>query len=70
MPRDRVLPLAIDVAQQYQGQSICSPTQKPGVTKLSALLKETYGPDTMYLTRACKDDPTSEHTEGRALTGW
>lgn len=67
VPRDRVLPLAIDVAQQYQGQSICSPTPKPGVTKLSALLKETYGPDTMYSTRACKDDPTSEHTEGRAL---
>ncbi len=67
VPREKLLPAKMDVPQQYQGQSICSPTAKPGITKLSSLLRATYGPRTMYSTRACKDDPTSEHTEGRAL---
>lgn len=67
VPRDRLLPATMDVQQQYQGQSICNPVAKPGITALSALLKTTYGPHAMYTTRACKDDPTSEHTEGRAL---
>lgn len=67
IPRARALPTAMDLQQQYQGQSICDPVAKPGITKLSALLRDTYGPATMYSTRACKDDPTSEHTEGRAL---
>lgn len=67
VPRDKLLPASMDVAQQYQGQSICNPTPKPGITKLTSLLRATYGPRTMYSTRACKDDPTSEHIEGRAL---
>ncbi len=67
VPRDRLMPAAMDVAQQYQGQSICSPLPKPGVSQLASLLETTYGPHTMYSSRACKDDPSSEHTEGRAL---
>ena len=67
VPRDRLLPAAIDLQPQYQGQSICNPPPKPGVTLLADLLKTTYGPHAMYSSRACKDDPSSEHTEGRAL---
>ena len=67
VPAPRTLPAAMDVAQQYEGQSICDPVAKPGVLKLQALLRATYGPATFYSTRACAADPTSEHTEGRAL---
>ena len=57
----------MDNVQQYQGQSICNPPAKPGVAKLRALLRKTYGNYTFYAARPCADDPTSEHTEGRAL---
>lgn len=66
-PRDLPLPVEVDLQQQYQGQSICDPVAKPGIVKLTELLKTTYGKNTMYSTRACADDPSSEHTEGRAL---
>ncbi|MEI8081574.1 MAG: hypothetical protein WCI74_06975, partial [Actinomycetes bacterium] len=67
VPAPKALPVLMDVAQQYEGQSICDPVAKPGVLKLQALLRATYGPATFYSTRACAADPTSEHTEGRAL---
>lgn len=66
-PRVIPLPAQLDSPQQYQGQSECDPVAKPGILKLAALLKATYGKDTMYTTRPCADDPTSEHIEGRAL---
>lgn len=67
VPADKVLPTGLDLVQQYQGQSICDPADKPGIAKLRALLRRTYGNHAMYTTRSCSSDPSSEHTEGRAL---
>lgn len=57
----------MDLPQQYQGQSVCEPPPKPGVARLQALLQKTYGTHYIYTSRACASDPSSEHTEGRAL---
>lgn len=46
---------------------MCDPVAKPGILNLQALLTATYGPHTFYSTRSCAADPSSEHTEGRAL---
>jgi hypothetical protein len=51
----------------YDGQTLCSPTPKPGARKLAALLVRTYGPASIGITRACSQGGTSEHKEGRAL---
>lgn len=67
VPAPRVLPAGMDVVQQYEGHSVCDPVAKPGILKLQALLTATYGPHTFHSTRACAADPSSEHTEGRAL---
>ena len=52
---------------EYDGQSLCSPTPKPGARKLAALLVRTYGPASIGISRACAQGGTSEHKEGRAL---
>ncbi len=66
-PAPKALPPQLDAIQQYQGQSICDPVDKPGIAKLRDLLLTTYGKRTIYTIRKCAADPTSEHTEGRAL---
>lgn len=67
VPKPKPLPETVDLAQQYQGQSLCTPPPKPGIAKLQQLLRRTYGAHPIYTSRSCASDPTSEHTEGRAL---
>lgn len=67
VPAPKVLPPELDLAQRYQGHSVCDPVEKPGITALRKLLLDTYATPTFYSTRACAADPSSEHTEGRAL---
>jgi len=58
---------AIDGYAIYDPQDTCDPTEKPGPQDLRALLNQTYGGRTGYITRVCSDGGTSEHKEGRAL---
>ncbi len=67
VPRTPALPVVIDAFASYQGQSICSPTPKVGAVKLAGLLKATYGPASIGISRACSSGGQSEHKEGRAL---
>jgi hypothetical protein len=67
VPRTPTLPATIDAYAPYQGQTVCSPTVKVGSAKLAALLKATYGPASIGISRACSNGGTSEHKEGRAL---
>ncbi len=65
------LPPTLDLADVYQGQSLCSPTAKPGATALSNLLAKTYGSNIWRsIERACNtswDPGVSEHKDGRAV---
>ncbi|MEO6821729.1 MAG: hypothetical protein ABI468_04545 [Candidatus Nanopelagicales bacterium] len=58
---------AIEPYADYLGQTLCSPTAKPGLNKLAALLRATYGPRDIGIARSCSDGGQSEHKEGRAL---
>ena len=51
----------------YQPQTTCSPTAKPGVTRLSAMVLKAYaGTSNAGIVRACSLGGRSEHKEGRA----
>jgi hypothetical protein len=67
VPRTPTLPVAIDAYAPYQGQSICSPAVKVAAAKLAVLLKATYGPASVGISRSCSIGGQSEHKEGRAL---
>ncbi len=59
---------AYDVAPVYEGQAQCDPVAKPGVQRMSDLIKATYGANqTVWIPRACDVGGQSEHKEGRAL---
>jgi hypothetical protein len=57
----------VDVQPEYEGQSICSPSAKPGTRKLMAILTATYGSAYMGTWRACSTSGVSEHKDGRAI---
>ncbi|MDZ7578302.1 MAG: hypothetical protein U0904_09040 [Candidatus Nanopelagicales bacterium] len=61
------LPAEVDWQAEYQGQTLCTPTAKPGTLRLGKLLDDTYGKFTQYIARSCATPGTSEHEEGRAL---
>ncbi len=61
------LPEAVDIDVDYEGQSLCDPTPKPGTLKLAALLESTYGHTWTSIARACNSGGPSEHKEGRAV---
>lgn len=64
----RAVPAAYDPAPNYEAQSICSPSPKPGTRALARLIKKTYGQNQYIGTsRACGNGGTSEHKDGRAL---
>jgi len=65
-PAAPVFTAAIDALPAYQAQTLCTPTPKAGAVKLAALLRATYGPATIGISRACST-AVSEHMEGRAL---
>ncbi len=62
----RALPAAVDVPASYDPEVACSSVAQPGSLALRDLLLATYGPATVYITRACAST-TSEHFDGRAV---
>ncbi len=65
------LPPDVDLADAYEGQSMCDPTPKPGTLKLRDTLWRTYGSSIWAgISRDCKvtwDKGISEHKDGRAI---
>ena len=62
------LPPELDVHPEYEGQSQCDPTPKPGTQRLADLIKATYGANqTVWIPRGCDVGGQSEHKEGRAI---
>jgi hypothetical protein len=66
-PATRSFTAAIEPYAEYNGQTLCDPTSKPGLLDLAALLKKTYGSYGAGIVRSCSDGGVSEHKEGRAL---
>jgi hypothetical protein len=60
------LPPAIDQPSFYEKQTVCQSVARPGSLALGQLLLDTYGPATIYMTRACTGN-VSEHFDGRAV---
>lgn len=57
----------IDDLARYDGQSTCSPTDKPGVRAFRKFVLAQYpGTGAGNISRACTSGGTSEHKEGRA----
>lgn len=57
----------IDPYARYEGQSTCSPTDKPGTQALRDLVLAAYpATASISISRACSGSDTSEHKEGRA----
>lgn len=62
------LPPELDAPSEYEGQSQCDPSPKPGTQKLVDYIKATYGPqESVWIPRGCDVGGQSEHKEGRAL---
>ncbi len=51
---------------EYDGQSTCSPNEKPGMAAFRRLVQSHYGGGSLGVGRACSVGSTSEHKEGRA----
>ena len=69
-PRPAVaLPVALDAQPTYLPQKTCQNVAKPGLVKLSALLRTTYPGTSSYgINTSCSGRThTSEHLEGRAF---
>ncbi len=67
-PPPRAFGSGIDAYAQYDGQSTCNPTAKPGVIAFRDLLLATYPCTTNGgISRDCSVGGTSEHKEGRAF---
>lgn len=67
VPAPRTVPEAIDAYAGYEGQTLCTPSTKPGTAKLVRLLLTTYGSAGIGVGRSCSSGGTSEHKEGRAI---
>ncbi len=66
MPPTPTFPRAIDPYAGYVGQSMCSPTNKPGPVDVKNLIIRTYGNRSWSIARPCQSG-VSEHYDGRAL---
>jgi len=51
---------------EYDGQSTCSPSTKPGMAAFMRMVMNHYGGGSLGVGRACGVGGTSEHKEGRA----
>ena len=51
---------------EYDGQSTCSPSTKPGMAAFMRMVLNHYGGGSLGVGRACSAGGTSEHKEGRA----
>ena len=56
----------IEPFPDYDGQSTCSPNEKPGMAAFRRLVQANYGGGSLGVGRACNIGGTSEHKEGRA----
>ena len=62
------LPPTYDPVADYEAQTGCDSTAKPGTRALAGLITKTYGRSQVIgISRACSVGGTSEHKEGRAL---
>ncbi|WP_332642025.1 peptidoglycan-binding domain-containing protein [Aeromicrobium sp.] len=60
------LPATLDATPKYVPQISCQPSTPPGVTKLRALVLNTYGEGGAGNTARKCNEGTSEHADGRA----
>jgi len=58
---------AIEDYAPYEGNTVCDPVDRPGVTKLARLIRQTYGSDESIGTSRGPCYTPSEHNDGRAL---
>lgn len=65
-PAARDLGAGIERLASYQGQTVCDPTEKPGVVAFRAMVHKQYGGTSAGIARACEVGGKSEHKEGRA----
>ncbi|MBL8774347.1 MAG: VCBS repeat-containing protein [Acidimicrobiales bacterium] len=56
----------IEPFPDYDGQSTCSTSEKPGMAAFRRLVQANYGGGSLGVGRACNIGGTSEHKEGRA----
>jgi hypothetical protein len=64
----QALPVGYDAIADYEAQSLCDASPKPGTRALAALVTKTYGRGQVVgISRGCSIGGTSEHKEGRAL---
>jgi len=62
------LPVQFDPVADYEAQTGCDSTPKPGTRALADLIRKTYGRNqSIGISRGCSVGGTSEHKEGRAL---
>lgn len=62
------LPVQYDPVADYEAQTGCDATPKPGTRALADLIRKTYGRNqSIGISRGCSVGGTSEHKEGRAL---
>jgi hypothetical protein len=62
------LPPDVSVRIQYEPQTTCDPTPKPGALRLEQIIKSTYGSNQYtWIPRPCDRGGRSEHKEGRAV---
>jgi hypothetical protein len=57
---------AIERLPAYDGQTTCSPTDKPGTQQFRGILREAFPTALGNISRACSAGGQSEHMEGRA----
>lgn len=56
----------IEPFTEYDGQSTCSPSTKPGMAAFMRIVHRNYGGGSLGVGRACGAGGQSEHKEGRA----
>jgi FG-GAP-like repeat len=56
----------IEPFPDYDGQSTCSPSPKPGTVAFMNMVMTHFGGSSLGISRACTIGGTSEHKEGRA----
>ena len=62
------LPLDLPVTIQYEPQTTCEASPKPGALRLEQIIKATYGANQYtWIPRDCDRGGRSEHKEGRAV---
>lgn len=62
------LPPEVSVSIEYEPQTTCEDSPKPGALRLEQIIKGTYGADQYtWIPRDCDRGGRSEHKEGRAI---